>query len=140
MILNGSNTYTGTTTLSGGTVNLGSGETAGVSGPLGNSPAANPGSIVLSGGFLQYSGANNNDYSGRFGTGSNQSYNVDVNGQTVTWATALTSSGGSLRVLSTVPGGMLILSASNTYTGPTTVNGGTLPVGRCGRFCQPTPC
>ena len=26
----------------------------------------------------------------------NQSYNVDTNGQTVTWGTALTSSGGSL--------------------------------------------
>ena len=31
--------------------------------------AANPGSIVLAGGYLQYSAANNNDYSGRFSTG-----------------------------------------------------------------------
>ena len=32
-------------------------------------------------------------------------------------------------MLSTAPGGMLILTTSNTYTGPTTVNGGTLQLG-----------
>ena len=93
LTLSGQNTYTGTTTLSAGALNLGAAEDPGVSGPLGNSPAANPGSIVLSGGTLQYSDANQNDYSGRFSTADNQAYRVDTNGQNVTWATALTGSG-----------------------------------------------
>ena len=132
LTLDGSNTYTGTTTLSAGTVNLGSGATPGVSGPLGNSPAINPGSIVLGGGWLQYSNANQNDYSGRFSTAPNQSYNVDINGQTVTWGTALTSSGGSLNMISSASGGLLMLTAANTYGGLTTVNGGTLQLGSGG--------
>jgi autotransporter-associated beta strand protein len=80
LILSGANTYTGVTTLSGGILNLNHSETAGTSGPMGNSAASNPGSIVLSGGTLQYSTANNNhDYSGRFSTAANQAYKIDVN-------------------------------------------------------------
>ena len=50
----------------------------------------------------------------------------------MTWATPLTSSGGSLTVISSTAGGMLILGASNAYTGPTTVSGGTLQLGTAG--------
>jgi autotransporter-associated beta strand protein len=123
----GNNTYTGTTTLGGGTLNLGSAESVGVSGPLGNSLASNPGSIVLGGGTLQYSTANNHDYSGRFSTAASQKYNVDTNGQAVTWATPLISSTGSLTLNDTaVIKGTLTLSGANTYTGATTVTAGTL--------------
>ena len=67
------------------------------SGPLGKSAASNPGSIVFNGGTLQYSTANQYDYSGRFGTRQQPAYNIDTNGQTVTFSTSgLTSSGGSL--------------------------------------------
>jgi autotransporter-associated beta strand protein len=124
-VLSGANTYTGTTTLTAGTVNLGAAENAGTSGPLGNSSASNPGSIVLNGGYLQYSTANQNDYSGRFSTAATQKYNVDTNGQNVTWATALTSSGGTL---TKTGAGTLTLNNKNTYTGGTTVNGGTLSI------------
>ena len=124
------NTYTGTTTLGGGgVVNLGVAEIAGTSGPLGKSAAANPGSIVLNGATLQYSGSNNNDYSGRFSIADNQAYNVDTNGVNVTWGTALTSSGATL----TVGGaGTLTLTGNNTYSGATTINNGTLQVGSGG--------
>ena len=123
--LSGASTYTGTTTLSAGILNLGSAEAVGVSGPLGTSAAVNPGSIVLSGGTLQYSAANQNDYSGRFSTAAGQAYNVDTNGQNVTWATALTSSTGTLTKSGA---GTLTLSsaAANTFAGTTTVAGGTL--------------
>ena len=121
--LTGVSTYTGTTSLNDGVVNLGSAETAGTSGPLGRSAAANPGSIVLAGGTLQYSISNANDYSGRFSTAANQRYNVDTNGRNVTWATNLSSSGGSL---TKVGSGVLVLSGSNSYTGATTVSSGTL--------------
>ncbi len=119
----GANTYTGITTLSAGTIKLGVAEVAGTSGPLGKSSAANAGSIVLNGGYLQYSTANQNDYSGRFSTAANQQYKVDTDGQNVTWATALTSSGGSLTKTGT---GTLTLTGSSTYSGATTISGGTL--------------
>ena len=105
-------------------MNLGVAETAGTSGPLGE--AARSGSIILNGGYLQYSAVNQYDYSGRFSTAANQAYNVDTNGQNVTWATALTSSGGSL---TKVGAGTLMLTASNTYTGATTISAGTLQLG-----------
>ena len=123
LTLSAANTYTGVTTLSSGTINLAVAEIANTSGPLGNSAAANPGSIVLNGGILQHSALNNNDYSGRFSTAANQAYNIDTNGQDVTWATALSSSGGSLTKLGA---GTLTLSGSNSYTGTTTLAAGVL--------------
>jgi uncharacterized repeat protein (TIGR01451 family) len=128
LTLSGANTYSGNTILNAGTLNLGVAETAGTSGPLGNSVAANPGSIVLNGGTLQYSAANQNDYSGRFSTASGQDYNIDVNGQSVSFDTALTSGGGSLQLMETAGGGILILTGTNTYSGSTSLNGGTLRV------------
>jgi fibronectin-binding autotransporter adhesin len=121
--LSGANTYTGITTLTNGVLNLGVAEIAGVSGPLGASAAVNPGSIVMGGGTLQHSAANQNDYSGRFSTAASQAYNVDTNGQNVTWATALTSAGGTLTKSG---GGTLTLNATNTSSGLNTLNGGVL--------------
>ena len=126
LTLGGPNTYTGTTTLSNGIVNLAITEVVGVSGPLGNSVASNPGSIVMAGGQLQHVAANVNDYSGRFSTAANQVYSVDTGNQNVAWATALTSVGGLLIKTNT---GALLLSGANTYGGATTNLGGTLRAG-----------
>jgi autotransporter-associated beta strand protein len=131
------NTFTGGVELNGGIINLAAKETAGTSGPLGAS-----GTISFGGGTLQY---NTNfidaaDYSSRFSTAADQEYNIDVpitNGAnyssaySITYATALSSSGGSLTKNGA---GSLILSAANTFTGPITVNGGQLRANNLNAF------
>ncbi len=112
------NTYTGTTILNGGIVNLGVAQTGTTSGPLGAS-----GLIVFGGGTLQYSANNQFDYSTRFSIGANQAYSVDTNGQSVTWAAPLTSSGGTLYKTGA---GILTLTAANTFNGGTTISQGTI--------------
>ena len=123
MALTGTNIYTGVTTISAGILNLGVAETPGVGGPLGFSASFNPGSILFAGGTLQYSAANNNDYSGRFSSASAQPFNIDTARQSDTFATPLNSSGGSLTKLGA---GVLSLAAASTYSGSTTVSAGFL--------------
>ena len=117
--LAGANTYTGGVFLDGGILNLGAADGAG-NGPLGAS-----GSVYFGGGTLQFSSSNKNDYSGRFSTATNQEFSIDTNSQNVTFATALTSVGGSLNKTGA---GNLTLSAANTYSGGTTIQGGSLIV------------
>ena len=115
LLLSGNSSFTGGTTLSGGRLALGS------AGALGSS-----GAITFNGGTLQFSAANTTDYSTRFNTSANQVYRLDTNGQSVTLASALTSSGGTLTKLGS---GTLTLTGANTYSGGTAVSAGTLQVG-----------
>ena len=124
LTLIGTNTYTGGTNLNGGIVNVGVARDRGHFGPLGTS-----GPINFAGGTLQYSASNQYDYSSRFSYAANQPYSIDTNGQTVTFATALGSAGGTLTKLG---GGTLILANNNAYSGGTTVSGGTLQIGNGG--------
>ena len=121
LTLAGSNSYTGATNLNAGILNLGS------AGALGTG-----GIISFGGGTLQYSAANQADYSGRFSTADGQAVSIDTNGQAVTFASALASNGGSLTVLDTAGGGVLTLTGNNTYTGATNLNAGILNVGSAG--------
>lgn len=112
------NTYTGVTYI-GGTVFLGSGESAGSSGPLGRSAAVSPGSIVFAGGTLQFSNSNTYDYSGRFSAADGQAVRIDTSSHSITFARPLTSPGGSLSVAGL---GTLTLTAVSTYSGETAVS------------------
>ena len=120
--LAGSNTYTGPTAINGGLLNVGAAENAGDAGPLGVG-----GTISFGGGTLQYSASNQYDYSSRFSTAAGQDFRVDTNGQNVTWATSLPSSGGSLTKLGN--GTLTVAGTGNSYSGPTIVAGGKLMLG-----------
>src|SRR5207237_1464727 len=88
-----------------------------------------PGNITIRGSTHQYSASNTFDYSSRFSSALNQAYSIDTNSQNVTFASPLTSSGGSLTKLGS---GALTLSGTNTYTGATTISAGTLQLGNAG--------
>jgi autotransporter-associated beta strand protein len=115
LILNGTNTYTGGTTLAAGKLNVGS------AGALGTT-----GALSFTGGTLQYSASNQTDYSSRFATIAGQQFNVDTNAQNVTWASDITSSGGSLNKTGL---GTLTLAGNNSFAGGTTIKTGTLNLG-----------
>ena len=125
LTLSGTNTYTGGTAINLGVLNLAS------AGALGTS-----GTISFGGGTLQYSSSNFTDYSSRLSQAAGQEWRIDVNGQSVTFATAFTSVGGKLIKSDSGPiGGIsqtLILTANNTYSGGTTINSGRLKVGSGG--------
>ena len=120
--LSGANIYTGTTTLSAGTLRADAADVPATSGALGNG-----GTITFTGGTLQYT-ANSatTDYSTRITSSTAAAIKLDTNGQNVTFGTALSSSntGG----LTKEGAGQLELkmSAAAQYTGTTTINGGTL--------------
>jgi autotransporter-associated beta strand protein len=126
-VLAGTNTFSGGVTNNAGILQVNATETSGTSGPLGKS-----GAITCLGGALQYSPANNTDYSARFSTAPNQSYKIDCNGQSVTFASGLAGAGSSLTVSSSSAGGTLTLTAAGSYTGNTTIRSGTLALSGSG--------
>ncbi|MFZ4778054.1 MAG: autotransporter-associated beta strand repeat-containing protein, partial [Terrimicrobiaceae bacterium] len=79
--------------------------------------------ITFNGGTLQFSANNTTDYSISFSQVANQSYKIDTNSQSVTFASELKGAGSTLTKLGA---GTLTLSGANSYTGATTVSLGTL--------------
>jgi autotransporter-associated beta strand protein len=118
LALGGSNTYSGTTTLAAGTLRLANADAL-----------AGGGNLTFTGGTLQYSGSNQADYSARI-VSSTSAIAIDTNGQSVSFASALVA--GNSSGLTKSGSGTLTLAANNSYTGLTTVSGGTLQVGNGG--------
>ena len=115
-MLGGANSYGGGTTIAGGTLGLAS-------------AGAIPGYITFTGGVLQHSASNTLDYSGAI-VNSTAAMAIDTGGQSVTYGGSLVSSntaGLNKRVR-----GLLALNGVNSYTGTTTISGGTLQTGVTG--------
>jgi fibronectin-binding autotransporter adhesin len=125
-ILVGSNTFTGGTTLENGTLQLGS------SASLGN------GSVnIESGGTLDLHG-NNTSISSLTGTGTvnnlvsgNVTLTVGGTSTNSTFSGTIKNTDGSLSLIE-AGSGTLTLSGTNTYYGGTTIESGTLQLGRSG--------
>ena len=108
----GSNSYSGLTSINGGTLSLA------------NSAAlAGGGNITFGGGELQYSASNTQDYSSQI-VKSAAPIAIDTNGQNVTFAgnLASTNSGGLVKQ----GAGKLTLTGSNGFGGNVYVTAGTL--------------
>jgi len=110
VILSGNNSFSGGTTISGGELTVAN-------------TAALPGPITFSGGLLQFTSAAKPDYSAKI-VNSASPISIDTNGQTVTFGDGVGSSntGGLVKI----GNGGLVLSGTNSYTGGTTVEAGTL--------------
>lgn len=114
VVLSGSNSFSGGTKLSGGTLTLANANAIG-----------STGTISFEGGGLRATASNTRDYSARFSNAANQQYQIDTNGENVTLASNLDSSGASFTKLGS---GAVTLTGTSSYTGATTVSGGSLVV------------
>ncbi len=118
LVLSGTNTYVGGTTISGGKLSVSADE------QLGDTS----GGVTFDGGALQYGAAFALD-SGRTLTISDGGGGIDTAGQDITLSHVLSHDAGGAATdggFTKSGNGTLILSGANTYTGGTTVSGGTL--------------
>jgi fibronectin-binding autotransporter adhesin len=127
-------TGSGSLTVTGGNLTLGGGNNynatilAGGILTVGSPTALGSGAITFSGGTLQYNSNANpiTDYSPQFSQAASQKFYINTGGQTVTYASNLKSTGGSLDKLGT---GLLILSGPSNGYGNTAIDGGLLEFG-----------
>ncbi len=110
LALRASNTYTGGTTIQAGTLNFSAG-------------GLSTGPVVFSGGTLQYASGNVQDVSAQI-QNSTAAITVDTNGNNVPFISGLSSS--NVGGLTKLGAGMLVLGGANSYSGATTIAGGTL--------------
>jgi fibronectin-binding autotransporter adhesin len=161
LALSGTNTYTGVTTITAGTLSVGTIGNGGVAGNLGQaSNAANR--IVLNGGTLQYTGATGStnrrftlgtsggtlDASGSGALTFSNAAAVTLSGTNTARTLTLTGANTDANTLTGILGnngsgattltksgtGTWVLGGANTYTGGTNLNGGTLRISSDGNL------
>ena len=128
LVLTAANTYgpsAGTvgTHLNAGTINVQ------------NNSALGAGDVSIGGAATVQSGAAGLTLANNFVIGNGLTETVDTNGNTLTLSGAIsdTSANGGLTAASTIGGGTLLLTGTNTYGGTTTINpGATVQVGNNG--------
>jgi len=123
LVLSATNTFTGNVNISAGTLSV-----AGTAN-LGN--VAND--VIISNGGTLAMTATTTLANGRAFQIAGLS-TIDIASATTTTLQGVVSNGASSGTLVKTGGGTLLLSATNTYTGATNVNGGTLRAGSAGAF------
>ena len=120
LTLSQANTYTGSTTIAAGILQADGADGVGT-GALGNE-----GTIRFTGGTLQYT-ANSagTNYSTRILNSTTAAIELDTNGQNVTFGTALSST-NTAGLTKEGAGQLELKMGAASYTGTTTINGGTL--------------
>jgi autotransporter-associated beta strand protein len=117
------NTYQGTTTLSGGVLQLGGG------GTTGNAGSTSANSIIFgASGTLVINRSDSPVFVNTITLGGNDTLTV-ASGRTATLGGAISGSGN---LVNNSSNGRLILGSANTYTGNTTISAGTLALGATG--------
>lgn len=123
LTLSGVNTYTGVTTITAGTLSVGTIGNGGVAGNLGQATNA-AANLVFDGGALQYTGvtaSTNRNFT--INTGKTAIFDITMNTLTLSGVSTATNGG-----LTKIGAGTLTLSGANTYTGATTVSAGVLNI------------
>jgi len=130
LILSGANSYSGVTTISSGTLSVGSIGNGGVAGNLGKASNA-AGNLVFDGGTLQYTGSTNStNRNFTISDGNAAIIEIRPGGTNLTISGAGTEDG--VGALTKTGAGTLTLAGSNIYSGDTTISGGTLQLGNGG--------
>ena len=117
--LSAANTYSGGTVISGGTVRV-------TNSDPGTSSSVGTGTVTLDGGKFQ-AGANNLDFSNTFEVNT-PGGTIDTNGNTLTVSGTIGNGNGITGVLTKDGAGTLILTGSNSWSGGTALNAGTLSI------------
>ncbi|MEN3349761.1 MAG: hypothetical protein V7632_3396, partial [Bradyrhizobium sp.] len=115
LTLSGANTYSGGTTITAGAIEVT------------NNSAVGGGAVTLNGGAFKADGASNLDFGNAFVVNA-AGGSLDNGGAALTLSGFIANGTGSAGALQFGGTGKTVLSAINTYTGPTFVNGGTLSV------------
>lgn len=126
LTLSGNNTFTGVLTVQDGTLSIATINNSGANGTLGNSANA----VVLGGsgttGTLEFTGITaSSTKKFTMATGGTGVFQVDSSGTILTLSGVIDGGGN----LTKSGAGTLLLSATETYTGATTINAGMLQIG-----------
>ena len=132
LTLTGVNTYTGATRISAGVLSVATIGNGGIAGNLGKALTA-AANLVLDGGTLQYTGATSST-NRRFTLTRGKTSTIDINSNTLDIIGIVSEAGTGNAALTKTGSGILQLSGTNTYTGLTTINAGTLRVGNIAAF------
>lgn len=145
VMINGANTYTGTTTLIEGIIRLNNNQALGIGGAV----------VVQGGGFSAFStnislNPHPMTWSGNFGLSGSRDVNLGTGAVTMTQDISIdVVSGRTLTVggvisgvynLTKTGGGVLHLGGTNSYSGSTTISGGTIRLGSASALGAASAC